>query len=1166
MSEKIRKIAASVLAFAMMAEVTAHPASAVIEKENQQDSAIVAETTETFDEDYLRGDVDLDGKVTQVDATIILRETLLVSVGGNSILGELITEEGKQKYPDTYIEMSHRNGDVDNSDNGSKFVQTDATFILRALLESSFSGENAISDSTWNRNIEYIEEENDMATQNINALIHIKDENGNVNNIYPETKIQNVDGLQTALDAKANSSDVTSGLAVKVDKETGKGLSTNDYTTAEKSKLSGIEAQANKTVVDSALSATSTNPVQNKTVTAALDEQNSSLVEGLATKADASTVTSLTGRVTQNETDIATQTARIDNIVALPEGSTTGDAELMDIRVKADGTTANSAGDAVRGQITNIQHDIGIFGSEDLFVDKATNSATISGVTISYNSTTKTYHFSGTASERVNHNLLVASTLPSYIKAGDYLPYIYNNSNINGDITLTLWYKDPTHSSWTQFATLDPKKNYLFIPNSITGILIRFELASGATFNDDAQIFFPSVESNSMLSECSLISKGILDSTDLNNVKENGIWLLVSSKTYEHEPIDNVSGFLTVVNTHSNWIYQEFTGINTDVTYRRQYNGNSWNSWLRIAANPVGNTGNSDSLSISQAYLSNANSGFVKNSSDYTTVIEGVRTITLSDIIDPGYYIIGSNWNITDWPYNNVSITCLHVERLSYATGQGFIKQTAFDIINDVKPVSFTRTLNGQGTWTSWHYDLSRYAMLYNKHEALPSGDLNDLVDNGTWLMTSGNTYVNAPTADSTGIIQHMTLVNNWKYQIWYKFDSPDVYVRIGNNDEWRSWHKINGDSVTYNVTKNINQDQFSNTYNITCTPTITTDSHGWLQAVDTMTESESDKTDMGPAIVSMLNATGYCHLGEGVFYVSGIDMPDDSTLCGCGDKTVVILLSSVSSGYTVRTGRNNIIKDIHFRGGYSAPSDVTTPDAPLGSRHGIYVVSNADGNEQGNAKSVLTVQITNCLFTCYNGSAIYNHNTGGGLDNGVIMSDCIIRQCKVGINIDYYGEYSKYSNCIIRDCNVACINNGGNNTFISCTFHGVTGFVIDNSGNDKRNSAHGSAVGCTFNHINNMNNPSQLGMGDAIVVKGTPNGYIFTGCQIWYGAIKIENSSGINISDSLIGGSTPVISVIGSKPAFFNNCTFSASPSLTVNESSKFINCYTFNGDAVSQ
>ena len=52
----------------------------------------------------------------------------------------------------------------------------------------------------------------------------------------------------------------------KVDKVSGKGLSTNDFTTAYKTKLDGIAAEANKTIVDSALSTTSTNTIQNKAV------------------------------------------------------------------------------------------------------------------------------------------------------------------------------------------------------------------------------------------------------------------------------------------------------------------------------------------------------------------------------------------------------------------------------------------------------------------------------------------------------------------------------------------------------------------------------------------------------------------------------------------------------------------------------------------------------------------------------------------------------------------------------------------------------------------------------------------------------------------------------------------------------------------------------------
>ena len=97
-------------------------------------------------------------------------------------------------------------------------------------------------------------------------------------------------------------------------KEEGKGLSTNDYSTEDKSKVAKIDD------IESSI------------------EQVSSQIDDKA-----------------NKSDLNITNARIDNLATLKEGSTTGDAELIDIRFGDDGETYNSGGEAVREQLKKIK-------------------------------------------------------------------------------------------------------------------------------------------------------------------------------------------------------------------------------------------------------------------------------------------------------------------------------------------------------------------------------------------------------------------------------------------------------------------------------------------------------------------------------------------------------------------------------------------------------------------------------------------------------------------------------------------------------------------------------------------------------------------------------------------------------------------------------------------
>ena len=105
-----------------------------------------------------------------------------------------------------------------------------------------------------------------------------------------------------------------------------------------------------------------------------VDENARELVAELnSDKADISYVDAkISTEKSERQTEIAVERARINTFTALADGSTTGDAELQDIRVGYDGVVYDTAGEAVRGQVAEVRA-------------KVCNSADVLGKTIADN-------------------------------------------------------------------------------------------------------------------------------------------------------------------------------------------------------------------------------------------------------------------------------------------------------------------------------------------------------------------------------------------------------------------------------------------------------------------------------------------------------------------------------------------------------------------------------------------------------------------------------------------------------------------------------------------------------------------------------------------------------------------------------------------------------------
>lgn len=341
--------------------------------------------------------------------------------------------------------------------------------------------------------------------------------------------------------------------------------------------------------------------------------------------------------------------------------------------------------------------------------------------------------------------------------------------------------------------------------------------------------------------------------------------------------------------------------------------------------------------------------------------------------------------------------------------------------------------------------------------------------------------------------------------------------------------------------------------------------------------------SDYADYITRKLNNSGKCYLQAGTYYVSGIDMPENTQIIGCGYQTKIVLLDSVTTGYAIKMNNNCVISNVRITGNDNDLSFVEgdIESIHLGNRHGILYLGTA--NESSGANTVTKGIISDCYIDGFTGGAITCEQTGPGT-RGLNVNNVQIVNCGAGINITRYSEYNRFTNINAHHCYYGCINNGGNNIISDCNFsEDVVGVYMNGSSGKcllwngesatARNGAHGIMSNCTINHSGHFTPNRNHGW--AIYYRYYQAGFVFSNLCVFYGKTWFSGAACIVIDNSVFDGVDMEIANDGNS-LLFNGCNIRDSKAYikhTVSDTNyvvpsdfdetgnlnktKFVNCY---------
>jgi hypothetical protein len=242
-------------------------------------------------------------------------------------------------------------------------------------------------------------------------------------------------------------------------------------------------------------------------------------------------------------------------------------------------------------------------------------------------------------------------------------------------------------------------------------------------------------------------------------------------------------------------------------------------------------------------------------------------------------------------------------------------------------------------------------------------------------------------------------------------------------------------------------------------------------------------------------------YLPAGTFLCAGLTLPSGVSLFGFGTvlqapsaATVPILTIAGSVDCTVR--------GITFKGNLSQYS-ADGLSSPSGTQEGIRIDDSAE---------LLVIEdcwFRNFGFAGLRAQTVGNPTTGSRFDGCTnSITNCQAENCYYGFQVDTRAEYITFTNCTAIKNRFGMQIKGGNTKLLGCSIN--TNYLGLHIANDT-NSGHGSAVGCLINHNSNI----------AIQVDEQANGFMFSGCQIFYGIVYLYLAGGVMFGNCTFGAVT---------------------------------------------